>query len=63
MKLLEIYNLYLSVVMQADDALEEYNSGKYTDEEKELGEQHWNGVKLGAETFYKKIQEGFAESK
>ena len=57
MTLLEIYNLYLSIQMKADEAIEEYNSGKYTDEEIQMGEQHWLGVKLGAETLYKKIQE------
>ena len=57
MTLTEIYNLYLGIQMKADDAIQEYNSGKYTDEEMEMGEQHWRGVKLGAETLYKKIQE------
>jgi hypothetical protein len=63
MKLLEIYNLYLSIQFKADDAIQEHNnSNEYTNEEKQWNEQHWLGVKLGAETLYKKIQELNKES-
>jgi len=63
MKLLEIYNLYLSIQFKADDAIQEHNNNnEYTNEEKQWNEQHWLGVKLGAETLYKKIQELNKES-
>jgi hypothetical protein len=66
MKLLEIYNLYLTIQMKADDALEEsFNlrcDKKISYEESEYNRLHWEGVKLGAETLYKKIQELNKES-
>jgi hypothetical protein len=52
--------------MKADDALEEsFNlrcDKKISYEESEYDRLHWEGVKLGAETLYKKIQELNKES-
>ena len=66
MKLLEIYNLYLTIQMKAFDAMEEnYNAraeGKISKEEYENTKNRWSGISLGAETLYKKIQELNKES-
>ena len=66
MKLLEIYNLYLTIHMKASNALEEnYNAraeGKISKEEYENTKNRWAGIGLGAETLYKKIQELNKES-
>ena len=66
MKLLEIYNLYIGIEMKVSDAMEEnYNAraeGKISKEEYENTKNRWAGIRLGAETLYKKIQELNKES-
>ncbi len=57
MNLLEINKLFLEVQTAADTAIQEHNnSDDYTIEEKQWNEQHWRGVKIGAETLFKSIQ-------
>jgi hypothetical protein len=66
MELLEIYNLYIGIEMKASDAMEEnYNlraDGLISLSEYENTINRWAGIKLGAETLYKKIQELNKES-
>lgn len=57
MKITEIHDLLVSVQKQADIAIQEHKCDDYTIEEQEWNEQHWLGVKIGAETLFKKIQE------
>ena len=57
MTLLEIKKLLSELQTVADNAIQEHNSSdEYTLEEKQWNEQHWLGVKLGAETLFKSIQ-------
>jgi hypothetical protein len=66
MELLEIYNLYIGIEMKVSDAMEEnYNlraDGLISLSEYENTKNRWAGIKLGAETLYKKIQELNKES-
>jgi hypothetical protein len=57
MNITEIHNLLLSIQTQANNAIQEHRCDDYTIEEQQWNEQLWIGVKIGAETLYKKIQE------
>jgi len=59
MNITEIHNLLISIQTQADTAIQEHKCDDYTIEEQEWNEQHWLGVKIGAETLFKKIQEKY----
>jgi hypothetical protein len=61
MNIIEIHNLLVSIQKQADIAIQEHKSDDYTIEEQQWNEQHWLGVKIGAETLFKKIQESLVD--
>ncbi len=59
MNITEIQNLFKSIQEQSDVAIQEHRCDDYTIEEQQWNEQHWLGVKIGAETLFKKIQEKY----
>jgi len=51
----ELTELLSEIEKGCESYIQEYYSGKYTDEEIVYGEQHWRGVKVGAQLLCKDI--------